>query len=307
MRVDAKAVDHEQRGLELERSGRAGFRTWDRGRLLAHAYVAFALTLAAIIVAEIGYGPSGLDARAYWLSDLTDLYGLGSGNDDAFLYSPAFAQLVAPLTGLPWPLFLAVLTTASLAALWYLLGPWALPALLLFPVSLELHMANINLLLAAAIVAGFRHPWAWSLVLLTKVTPGVGLVWFAVRREWRSLAIAVGSTAAIFAVSALFAPQLWVEWFDFLLTTAREPPRGPIQPFPVPLVWRLPVAAAVVVFGALTDRPQTVPVAAAIAQPAIWGWTLALGAVPLVDWRRVAADSRRVLGRAAPTTPAAGS
>ena len=48
--------------------------------------------------------------------------------------------------------------------------------------------------MAAAIALGFRYPAAWSFLLLTKVTPGIGLVWFAVRREWRPLAIALGFT-----------------------------------------------------------------------------------------------------------------
>lgn len=230
-----------------------------------------------------------MDARAYWLSDLGSLYGAGPGHDDAYLYSPAFAQAVAPLTNLPWPVFLAILTTISLAALWYLVGPWAFPALLLFPVSLELLMGNVNLWLAAAMVAGFRHPWAWGLVLLTKVTPGIGLLWFAVRREWRSLGIALGATVTIVAVSAFVAPHLWVEWFGFLTTSATVPPAGPVLPFPVPLMVRLPVAAVIVVYGALTDRPQTVPIAACIAQPAIWGWVVLIGALPLMDWRRISA------------------
>ena len=48
---------------------------------------------------------------------------------------------------------------------------------------------------------GFRYPWTWGFVLLTKVTPGIGLLWFAVRREWRALAIALGVTGVIVAVS----------------------------------------------------------------------------------------------------------
>ena len=47
-------------------------------------------------------------------------------------------------------------------------------------------VGNIHLLLGAVIVAGFRWPWLWALPLLTKVTPGVGLLWFALRREWRT-------------------------------------------------------------------------------------------------------------------------
>ena len=74
--------------------------------------------------------------------------------------------------------------------------------MLSLPVSQEILIGNIHLLLAAAIVLGFRWPGTWAFVLLTKVTPGVGLLWFAVRREWRSLGIALGATAAIVAVSS---------------------------------------------------------------------------------------------------------
>ena len=77
------------------------------------------------------------------------------------------------------------------------------------PVALELYHGNVHLWIAAAIVLGFRYPWTWAFVLLTKVTPGLGLVWFAARREWRSLAIALGVTAAIVAVSLVLDRQLW--------------------------------------------------------------------------------------------------
>ena len=79
--------------------------------------------------------------------------------------------------------------------------------LLAFPfVAVELTGGNIHLLLAAAIVAEFRWPAAWSFVLLTKVTPGIGLLWFAVRREWRPLMIALGATAAIAGLTFIIVP-----------------------------------------------------------------------------------------------------
>ena len=63
----------------------------------------------------------------------------------------------------------------------------------------------------------FRWPGTWSFVLLTKVTPGIGLLWFAARREWRNLAIALGVTAAIVAVSMAIDPALWRSWIELLL------------------------------------------------------------------------------------------
>ena len=76
---------------------------------------------------------------------------------------------------------------------------------------------DIHLLIAAAVVLSFRFPAAWSFVLLTKVTPAVGVLWFAFRREWRSFAIAIGGTAAIVAVSvAIGGIDLWVQWAQSL-------------------------------------------------------------------------------------------
>ena len=97
---------------------------------------------------------------------------------------------------------MAAWTALLLAAVRFLTGPRLLAAGLLFPfAAMEVAGGNVSLLLAAAIVLGFRWPAAWSIVLLTKITPGIGLLWFAVRREWRSLAIALGATAVIAAVS----------------------------------------------------------------------------------------------------------
>ena len=86
----------------------------------------------------------------------------------------------------------------------WLAGPFTLLVLFTVPVASEINAGNIQLLLAAAIVLGVPQRgagWAgaWAFVLLTKVTPGVGLLWFALRRRWRALAIALGVTAAIAA------------------------------------------------------------------------------------------------------------
>ena len=140
----------------------------------------------------------GVDAFAYWSADPTSPYGATTdGTLQAYFYSPAFAQLTAPIHLLPWQVFIAAWTVLLTAALVWQAGLWTALALLLVPVFVDLTVGNIHLLLGAAILLGFRWPWAWAFVLLTKVTPGVGLLWFAFRREWRSLAIALGATAAI--------------------------------------------------------------------------------------------------------------
>ncbi len=59
---------------------------------------------------------------------------------------------------------------------------------------------------------------------------------------------------------------------------------------PIPLWLRLPIAIAVVVWGARTDRRWAVPVAAMLALPALWygGLTILLAVIPLRDPRRLA-------------------
>jgi hypothetical protein len=110
---------------------------------------------------------------------------------------------------------------------------------------------------------------AWVFVLVTKVTPGVGLLWFAVRREWRSLGIALGVTAVLVAISLAFDFRLWQQWTERdLLVSFQQPPSQP--QIPIPLLLRLPAAAALVIWGARTDRKWTVPMAAALAMPVLW-------------------------------------
>ncbi len=183
------------------------------------------------------------DARAYWLADWADPYAIsGEGETNAYLYSPAFLQLIAPLRALPYEWFGAawvVLTALTLVAI---TRHWLFVALLIPITIIELEVGNIHFLLAAAVYLGFRYPAAWAFVLLTKVTPGVGLIWFVVRREWRSLAIALGATAAIAAVSFVTAPGHWVGWIESLLGNARQ--QWPYPLFPVPLAVRLVAAAA---------------------------------------------------------------
>jgi hypothetical protein len=111
-------------------------------------------------------------------------------------------------------------------------------------------------------------------VLLTKVTPGIGLLWFVARREWRALILALGATAGVAAITAVLLPQQWLDWVAMLASSAGTPPPWPA--LPVPLVPRLTVAAAVVWWGARRDHRWTVPLAAAISVPALWPGAFAM-------------------------------
>ena len=227
---------------------------------------------------------TGQDARCYYQATLADPYLHSSWNDPiAYVYSPAFLQFVSPLTALPWQAFMAVWTGLLIGAVRFLTGPRLLAAGLLFPfTAMEVAGGNVSLLLAVAIVVGFRWPAAWSLVLLTKITPGIGLLWFAVRREWRSLFVALAATAAIVAVSAVLMPAAWRQWLDVVVANAGR--GGTWASVPLPLLIRLPAAVVLVIWGARTDRRWTVPVASMLALPALWygGLSMLLAVIPLL-------------------------
>jgi len=278
-------------------AARAGWRSWLadylQGERLRKLLVNAGFLLVVVFLGTHHPRLSYLfarDAHAYWTVDLANPYAKTVGQTDAYLYSPAFAQLIEPLAALPFPLFYALITAVNVAALVYLLGRLrAVVALVaLSPAAIDIWYGNIHLLMAVAIVLGFRYPAAWSLLLLTKITPGVGILWFAARREWRLLAVALGSTALIAAVSFLLAPGLWHDWVDQLQRNAARPPQfGVFQDAPLRL--RLIPAVLLVVWGALTNRAWTVPVAATLALPVLWfnGLAMLAAAMWLIDPPRV--------------------
>ena len=237
---------------------------------------------------------AGQDARCYWVPGYGAPYALSEWTAPiAYVYSPAFLQLLAPLKLLDWEPFLGLWTILLLLAVRFLSGP-RLFALALAVAVPELIGGNIHLLIAVAIVVGFRYPAAWSLILLTKVTPGIGLLWFAVRREWQALAIAFGATAAIVAVSLAVDPRAWLDWVGVIGASAGKT-SGTWAALPIPLWFRLPIAVVVVVWGARTNRRWAVPVAAMLALPALWygGLAMLLAVIPLRDPRRSDFWSRR--------------
>lgn len=239
-----------------------------RDRFVRYGPIAGVLLVGALYALWqlLGGAPESQDSKAYYMAGLDDPYSRGNvGNDFAFLYSPAFSQLMLPFRLLPIGVFVALWTLLLVAAMAWTAGRLSLPLLLLQPVVASIALGNIELLMAAAIVAGFRWPATWSFILLSKVTPGVGLVWFAVRREWRSLAIAIGVTAAIAGVSFVLAPRLWTDWFDLLGRNRDVDFR--LATLPGPLAVRVALAAVLIAWGGRTDRRWTVPVGAAIAVP----------------------------------------
>lgn len=234
-----------------------------------------------------------LDTFSYYNAWKGGLYEGAWHASTGYAYSPAFAQVIAPLTLLPWEVFLGIwLAIMAVGLIWLfgalwagvlavMIGPLAALALTLLGPDMPfwrmagdfgrgyLITGNITVLMAVAVVLGFRYPAAWAFILLTKVTPGIGVLWFVARREWRNLAIALGATGAVALASFVVAPHLWFEWFAFMMATDPAPIPDWVW-FDLPLSVRLASAAVVMMVGAQRNWRWTVLVAVFIAQPAIW-------------------------------------
>ena len=210
------------------------------------------------------------DLHTYWATRFGLDYASQPGPAGAYLYSPAFAQLIAPLAALPLPVFATIWTLVTAGLLYWLTGRWAIVVALIPAVALTIAQGQLDLAFAVVIVLGFRWPALWAFPILTKVTPGVGIVWFLVRREWRSLMVAVASTIAIVAVSAFLDPHAWRGWIEMLGRSDHPPVGTNLVYLPIALGYRLPLALAIVAWGAATSRRWTIPIAVTLAMPILW-------------------------------------
>ena len=241
----------------------------------AGLWMAVGLWLLIVVLSARGQAWSAAqEAWCYWIPSILDPYRQSDWTSPvAYVYSPAFLELIAPLRALSWTVFVGVWTALLLGAVVYLTGPRLLWLGVLVAAA-ELYGGNISLFLAVAIVLGFRWPATWAFVLLTKVTPGIGLLWFALRREWRNLGIALAATAVVAGGSAMVMPLAWQQWVHVLIANAGRD--GTWAAVPIALWVRLPAAVALVTWGARTDRRWTVPVASMLALPALWFGSLSM-------------------------------
>jgi hypothetical protein len=276
------------------------------GRLRRWAAVRHGLTLAGLLYIGAvwlrlvpyaepvpAYGPM-FDAYGIWNAWDGGLYDIPWLAYEAYVYSPAFAQVIYPLTLVPWEVFAALWTALAIGILFWMRVPW----MLAFPgVVDDILRGNIHVLLAGAVVlAVWRQPigaGAWAFAWLTKVTPGIGMAWHAVRGEWRAVFIGLGLTAGIVAASVLLAPDLWAEWIGLLVANVGSAPR--IQVIPLPWLVRLPVGLALVVVAARLDRAWLLPIGVMLALPNVWTSSLALLAGSAALWVARRNESRQAL------------
>ena len=188
----------------------------------------------------LGRAEAGTDNILYW-------HDTGNGlaypaqwmiSSSWWVYPPPLGQSLEFIHPIGVPAYLVASSVLLFAALAYVARGWSLPLVglgflgIAFPSPPTLILAqpfgwallgNVQLLMAAAIVAGMRWPAAWAVPLLTKIGPGVGLLWFAVRHEWRNLSIALAATLAISAASFLLSPSDWANWLRFVASNLNSP------------------------------------------------------------------------------------
>jgi hypothetical protein len=243
-----------------------------------------AMLLLGVLVGlaqAMGWFAAPVDAVGYWeTGTATDLYPKVWGQvvPGNMLYPPPLAQVSAFLQPIGWPAFILLLTAATFAAFWYCAREWSLPLIAIGipwflgfgpeePAKFLAYalIGNLQWILAALTVLALRHPTLWSIELVTKVTTAAGWWWHVLRGEWRKAAIGAAATAVVVAVSFALSPGAWFDYFDFAARnfTAANPP---IPTLPIPLGVRLATSVPLLIWGARTNRPWTVPV--------VCGWSL---------------------------------
>lgn len=262
------------------------------------------LAVVGILFGVLAIEHPPVDAFIFWSAGHADSpYGTTWGPGVLYVYPPPLAQLLGVL---PWAIFVVLWMPLLFLAFWAATRQWSLPVfvvsvtcatvigfgfVLANPAALTF-VGNPQVLIAAVCVLGFRWPALWAIPILTKLSPGIGLVWFAVRGEWRNLGMATATTAAIVAGSIVTGPQDWADFIRFAIANAGTAP--PVPVLGVPLLVRLPMAIALIVWGARTNRRWTVPIAVGWSALALYEWsavTIWMAALPLLTDRRSRAAS----------------
>lgn len=243
----------------------------------------------AAVASDLSISYLAWDSRAYYdaLRSADPYAGAEVGVIGSYLYPPPFLQVFGPAGQLPWPVFMfawtALLAAAAVALLRRVPRQYrAMWPLLIVLAGADIWAGNINLLLAYGAVVGLTMPVAWAGLALTKVTPGIGVLWLAFRRQWREFAIATAVTLVLGTLSIVAAPVLWSDWIG--VVAGENPAAGYAASIPIPLIARLPLAALILWWAARSDRAWLVPVACLVALPVIWfnGLSLLVGAAALL-------------------------
>ncbi len=190
-----------------------------------------------------------------------------------WLYGPPWVVLFAAISLIPPEGGYFVVFAAQVAALRYMARSWrGVGYLLWLPIMpFELIGGAVNLIVAAAIVAAVRgQPWIALMGTLAKLGPLLA----ADPRDWRRYVV----PALVLGAITLPWPWLWGAWFETLTSAVRGAPIGP--QIPVPLLVRLPIAAALILYG----RPWSRALGAVVGMPAFYYQSFVLLAAPVAVW-----------------------
>lgn len=225
------------------------------------------LPVAALLVSIAAYvavtllGPKPfemVDLRVYYdsawhLFDGSSLYNFESSSSIGlrFTYPPFAAALFAPLAWLPWTLCRLVWQLGSLAELWFIgrcslhladnartsrLGrrpastATLLTALALWtePVRSTMNYGQINLFIAAALLAGLAARRTWiagvtvGICAAVKLIPGITGLYYLLAGRLRTVAAAAVTALAAIGASFLVSPALTRQFFtDTIFNPAR--------------------------------------------------------------------------------------
>lgn len=229
--------------------------------------VVFSMAGVALLLLVLAANHPGYDAYSYWSIDLHAIYARSqlSWVMGAFRYSPAAAHLLALLGLLPWGAYYALLLVGMLLCLVALGGRLGLALLLIPSVVIEVMFGNIDLFVAVALGFGLVAPPAWAFLLLTKGTPGIVVIWFAARHEWRELLLAVGTAVVIALPFVVLAPSEWTDWLR-ASTQYASTAYGGSQ---IPALPRVLAAGVLVAVGARLNWRWTIAAAGVLALPGL--------------------------------------
>lgn len=233
-------------------------------------------------------GP-GFDFYAYWAVDPAAPYRIADGFG-AFHYAPPVIWLALPFKLLPYHVGYVVWTALMAGLLVWMTRSWALAWCAFPPVASELYHGNIDLLLATALVVGFRAPAAWVLLPITKITTGINLLWPLLRRDWRAIAtVALVGIAVVGSSLLIQGIDLWRAWIEHLIVRMGRPEAGGAL-IDISVWLRLPVALGVMVLAVVTKRRWLVPISVVLAMPLLWVHSLAALVAMQRLWRSTDGD-----------------
>ena len=198
-----------------------------------------------------------------------DIYAVMANRDATFWYAPPWAVIWASISWIPVEGLYAALIVAKVAALRIIAGSWIGAGIACwFPlVAFDLASGNINLVLAAAIVAAVNgRPGLAVAMALAKLSPALALDF----GQWRRI---VASSLVALAITIPWL-GLWPAWLTHLVGGYGQP-FGP--QVAVPFAIRFVVALLLIA----TGRRWARALAAFVAIPAMYFGSLVVAIAPV--------------------------